>query len=300
MSVQLLEGLPLLAGGAVALHADCCCTPPCLPCEPTCNTCYDTTELACNTFESYTVEITGIANPTYTFSPMSGCGTTDCDCDDANAVYAMSGTILCGTEIYRNLKTCGPQSQYQQFPPLGAITCVGTILQEFIITVDVIYNNKERTVAAGAMNDELILFNDRVLVGATIHDSVYICQNYTIPKGHVFLITVIQGVGPSIAFFNHPDRLTIPQGNKRFYYIYAPGNAVKTDAACPDEETLGSCSGLAGGTADLVAVHSPQCDAASPTFCYLNCDSYPNACDIDGITITIGNITIADTPPPPP
>ena len=298
MTIQLLEGLPLLVGGQVAISSDCCCTPPCLPCEPTCNTCYDTTEEACNTFESYTVEVSGITNPTYTFSPMSGCGTVDCDCDDANAVYAMSGSTICGDELYRNLKTCGPQTRWSQYPPTEI--CTGTLLEEFFILVEVIYNNQERSVTAGAMNDDLILFNDRVLVPATIQDSVYICQNYTIPKGHVFLITVFQGIEGSIAYFNHPDRLSIPQGQKIFYFIYAPGNAVKTDSSCPDEETLGSCSGLAGGVADLVAVHATNCNLSGQPFCYLNCDSFPNACNISGITITIGNITLADTEPPPP
>lgn len=260
MSVQLLEGLPLLVGGAVALHADCCCDDPCIECLP-CKHCWSSDDDPCSDIVSVTATIAGVA-----------AGTGSCSCTAINGAYVMSprddGCVQYSETIFTD--------------------CRINTFTRYTLNVD--YALRFNQYDDYVINDIASLLTASTSQGLEATADSKLCNNYTLLKGHYVWLRVREN-------FNSIGSVFI-QFNQVFLYCF--GNATikagcpddQTYGLCSLLESGGIMTKLfAQKWSTGAPTVTPACTYGDPAACDFSGIS---------ITIGAPDIDAETPPPPPP
>ncbi len=263
MSIQLLNGLILLNGGSVAVDSACCCDDPCIECNP-CPTCWNSLSDPCAELDSVDFTIAGATNGTR----------SDCSCSSINATYTLDiETNLCNYQGWSPISGCVVQvprlSPFYRLVYSVEVKAAWQFLQE-----DKVISNQSDLDAAG------LPFSGRAKF----------CNAMTLYAGHYVRVIVSQ-----VVIF--PSPFFVASFDQHYFYSFN-NDAIKP--GCPDDQVYGLCSGLgSGGTATHLFSTQGGLGPVMPTSCYYDF-GFPELCDLDSLTVTIGTPVIIVTPPPPP
>lgn len=304
MSIRLLNGTPLLVDGSVAIHADCCCTPACLPNSciiPSNTNCFRCYAPLCNggqclEWQTIEVAVDGVGNVVTVPSiiPVGSCRTGfNCNCDVFNSSFIHSFSSGCSTSwIVREVSppfalfdTCGtPQT----------LACNNWQIERQVF-VRVAVANQQVSYATGAYNS-VSFPNAYTLggVGGGGSNTYIVCNNYTITPGHYVVVELnmigrVGGTGGGILYSNQK------------VFVYSFGNGVKVDAACAEDQYYPSCGPYIGGNATLVVSRAWRRNSVTDTSTfYTDCSDVPELCQLASATVTIEPPVIQVCPMTPP
>jgi len=265
MSIRLLNGVPLLIDGQVAISDDCCCDDPCIECQP-CPTCWNSLSDPCAILD--TVDIT-INDATF--------GTrSDCDCDSINAVLTL------------DIATQGCNTVGTGYGPISAcvvsvprLSPVYRIVYDVTVTAEWLFATSDRPLTTQSELDTFFGGSNRAKL----------CNAYTVKAGHYVRVTVNSAIQIPFPYFRTVFT--------RVYYFSFDNEDIKP--GCPDDQSYGLCSGLLGGVATLShCFQSTFGSVTAPASCSESVLGFPELCDLSSITVTVGDPVITVTPPPPP
>ena len=263
MSIQLLNGLILLNSGSVATDSDCCCDDPCIECNP-CPTCWNSLSDPCAELDSVDITIAGAINGTR----------SDCSCSSINATYTLDiGNNLCNFFGWGPITGC--VVQVPRLSPIYRVVYDVTVRAGWqFTTIDQTINNQTDLDAAIIPFKTLPKF----------------CNAMTLYAGHHVRVIVTQRV-----IFLVP--LSVHSFEQHYFFSF---NNEDIKPGCPDDQSYGLCSGLSsGGTATHLFSMQSGFGPVTPSACFYDF-GFPELCDLDSISVTIGTPVITTTPPPPP
>lgn len=302
MSVQLLSGAPLLVGGAVALHSDCCCTPSCFPdicAVPSATNCYQCYDPDCDggsCLEWQTIEVAidevGDVVTIPSWIPVSCWTGFNCNCDVFNSSFVHDFANGCSTlwtvrEVsppFPTFDTCGTRQT-------GACNNWQITRQVFIRVATV----SEQVSFTTGVKSSLVFPNAFTLTSGYPND-IYVCTNYDILPGHYVIVQLVMTgrVGSAASGTVY--------GNTK-YFLYSFGNGTKIDVSCADDQYYPGCGPYIGGEATLVASSrfTRATIGGTPTY-YADCDDIDELCQLGEATVTVEAPILTDCPeePPPP
>ena len=302
MSVQLLSGLPLLVGGDVALHGDCCCSPSCFPdlCavpSPTnCRNCYDPDcdGGSCLEWQSIEVAIDGVGDvvtPPY-LGPSECLDGFDCHCEVFNSSFIHYFSNGCST-----LWTVRePSPPYPLFDNCGTSEVASECNLWRIsrgVSVRVVTTSKQTSYTAGNKTS-IVLPNFTTLV-AGYANQLHVCTDYDILPGHYVIVTMVMTGGG-------PGYLGDIYGNTKMF-LYSFGNGAKVDPSCADDQYYLGCGPDIGGEATLFLSSRYTRDPITRERVYhADCDDHEQLCQLGEATVTVEAPVVTDCPeePPPP
>lgn len=272
MTIRLLDGSVLIRGGDIALHEDCCCTPPCWPDPciiPSCNNwmkCWDTTCLECRTLQSIEISISGAGNATECAGGGDCCyGFDGCKCNAFNSTFIHDFT----TSGYRSnwdLDTSNPPFTYDTCGTSQTLACGGLQINKAVTSVIAVVN-KQVTYTSGLQYFFLPCIGGQ-------HRG-YICNNYTLSPG-TYLVIYVDSETSNFGWILEKDTKI---------FIYQFENGVKNDPDCGDDQYYATCN-YTGGTADLFC--SYRITRVLGDFVeHSDCDSSPRNCDLSQLTVTV-------------
>lgn len=275
MTIRLLDGSVLIRGGDIALHEDCCCTPPCWP-DPciipscsVCNKCWNTTCLQCLTLQSIEFSVDGVTDATVVpidMDPDCSYSFDGCKCNSFNAtfIHDFSGNSICSrsfdvdtSNFPFNFDTCGtPQS----------LRCNGLQIDKSV-SIAIVVATKSVSFTAGGLKT--------ITIPCRGNFYGYVCTDYTIAPGHFAVITLESRVGAfgSTGFLH------------RNVFIYSFGNGVKADNECADDQFYPTCN-WTGGTATRVLSYRYNANYGNPII-YADCLSNTQNCNFDNAVVTV-------------
>lgn len=297
MTIRLLDGLPLLVGGAVALSDACCCTPSCLPnicVSPgvnNCKYCWNPTCEQCLEWLTIEVAVDGVEEaelPTAWIPPGCSYG-FDCHCDLFNSSYihdfsngcASSWWVREASPPFLLFDTCGtPQS----------LACNAWQIRRDVY-VRVAVANQQVSYTAGVASS--ITFPNMMTLSAGWPNQFYICQNYTLVPGH-YVLVILQSQSGVAGFPNYVNTK---------YFIYPFANGAKVDPDCAEDQYYPHCGPYIGGDAVLLASSRyERSGPPSPPTYYADCDDFLYTCKLKNAIVTVEppDVTLCEVIGPPP
>lgn len=275
MTIRLLDGSVLIRGGDIALHEDCCCTPPCYP-DPCiipscsiCNKCWDAGCGECRTLQSLEVSITGVGDSTICAPdalPGDCCyGFDGCKCDTFNSTFIHDFTTNTPCNSSFDLDTSNYPFTFDTCGTSQSLACGGLQIDKGV-SIRVVFATKQYPLTAGGLK-----WSD-LPCG---REYGYVCQNYTIGPGHVVFVTL----NSRISNFG----LTAYEDTKIFVYDFL--NSAKSDIDCPEDQRWAQCNWI-GGTANLIISRRYSMFFGTPTY-FADCESFDENCKLADAVVTV-------------
>lgn len=287
MTIRFLGNNILIRDGNIALHEDCCCTPPCLPCDDICKFCNGG---ECNDC----LEITG-----YTFT-LEDFEAYDpyfpCNCDEVNATYVVSSPV---NGVCNWVDNC----VLSQLDNACAKACSETDskarFKSFQIRSYLAFSQSEVTFTSGELMAGKIpgtYFNHKV------------CNDYTLFKGHYLIVRIFE------TSYNLRTILSDPTfcyfANRDITFIFSFNNKFDVEN-CPEDQFQGTCSGLYIDTgfpapsmtplavSGYYTENPPPANQYGPCtyFYFYDCDNYPQLCNLGDVKVN--SVAITPLTPPP-
>lgn len=229
MTVRFLGNNILIRDGNIALHEDCCCTPPCLPCTDICRTCYYNSCNDCLQIDYVTIDIDGVATP-------ENSKISTCVCENVNVTFTIdvdgkpccnpTGATLLDCQWYIN-PYFPIQSKYKVF-----------------IQGRMGFAQNTATFTQGTFSYPYDL--QGICLPISRPDYTRICNNFTFYKGHYVLVNFTL----SDWFLGNPDNNLF--FFQKFTYAFSFNNKLIMPDDCPPDQFLGDCSLLSGGQMTLL------------------------------------------------
>jgi hypothetical protein len=302
MAVKLINGVPLLVSGDVALSDDCCCTPSCIPdaciipSTTNCNKCYDPDcdGGSCLEWQTIEVAIDGVGDVVTTpyWIPAGSCRDGfDCNCDVFNSTFIHAFSSGCST-LWTVREASPPFALFDTCGTPPTLACNNwRITRQVFIRVATTSQQIDYTTG---VKTSLVFPNAFTLTSGYAND-IYVCSNYSILPGH-YVIIQLQMSGRVGGPFG-----TV-YGNTK-YFLYSFGNGVKVDPACADDQYYPGCGPYIGGEATLVASSrfTRSTIGGTPTY-YADCNDIDELCQLSDATVSVEAPIVTDCPeePPPP
>lgn len=272
MTIRLLDGTVLIRGGDIALHEDCCCTPPCYP-DPCivpscsiCNKCWDAGCNQCRTLQSIEVSVSGVGDATVCAGPPGDCcyGFDGCKCNVFNSTFIHDFTTNTPCFSSWDLDTQNYPWPFDTCGTSQSLAC-GALQIDKSISIRVVFANKQYPLTAGGYK----------YVDLPCGRSYgYVCQDYTIGPGHCVFVQLNSRVGSFGSGY---------EDTKLFVYDFL--NSAKSDIDCPDDQRWAQCNWI-GGQATLILSNRYRMFFGNPIF-YSDCDSFDVNCDFSNAVVTV-------------